>query len=363
MSASLGEKLRHVREERKISISEVAEQTRISPLYIEAIEKDDYKTLPGGIFNKGFVKSYAKFIGFDEQEALQDYSQIVAAEELKEADNSQLTYRPEVLTDDRTVNSVPTLILAVLILALLAVGGYYLVEYIKEKQGETVTVANTTANTASQTASTPLSTPAPELPTAPTMANAKFEFSAFDPTPGDSDNGEISLSSTVDGGKTQSAMVAAGTPVVFEAKESLRLTYHKSRAQFAQLKINGTQVELPSEPLNPKKSTIEIDITAANLAQVWQSGKYSGETVAAPTASTPNAVAPTASAPPATSPTVAEPTASPTEVPVATPTAPVMRPNRPPVMRTSPKPESNVAPTVNRPVVSRPTPSSEANKP
>lgn len=362
MSASLGEKLRHAREERGISISEVAEQTRISPLYIEAIEKDDYKILPGGIFNKGFVRSYAKYIGFDEQEALQDYSKIVAADEMQEADSAQPTYRPEVLTDDRTVNSVPTLILAVLILALLAVGGYYLVEYIKEKQGETVTVANTNANITAQNVNMTTEIPAPQQPAAPTMVNLKVEFSAVDPVPGDDDNGEISLSSTVDGGKTQSAMVTAGTPVVFEPKESLRLAYHKSRAQFAQLKLNGKQIELPSEPLNPRKSTIEIDLTSANLAQVWQSGKYSGETVAAPTASTPIPVAPTASAPPATSPPVVEPTASPTEVPVATPTVPVMRPNRPPVMRATPRPEANAA-SANKPVVVRSAPSSNANKP
>ena len=60
MSQTLGEKLRAAREERGISISEVAEQTRISPHYLASVENDDYKTLPGGIFNKGFVKSYGK---------------------------------------------------------------------------------------------------------------------------------------------------------------------------------------------------------------------------------------------------------------------------------------------------------------
>ena len=70
MSLTLGEKLRQAREERGISISEVAEQTRISPHYLDSIENDDYRTLPGGIFNKGFVKSYAKYVGIDEQDAL-----------------------------------------------------------------------------------------------------------------------------------------------------------------------------------------------------------------------------------------------------------------------------------------------------
>src|SRR5690606_16278530 len=101
MAETLGEKLRQAREERGISISEVAEQTRISPLYLESIEKDDYKILPGGIFNKGFIKSYAKFIGYDEHQALSEYQKAVAAAE--EANEPDLkVYRPEVLTDDRS---------------------------------------------------------------------------------------------------------------------------------------------------------------------------------------------------------------------------------------------------------------------
>ena len=78
MSLSLGEKLRQAREERGISISEVAEQTRISPQYIKSIENDDYKPLPGGIFNKGFVRSYARYVGFDESQALEEYAQLMA---------------------------------------------------------------------------------------------------------------------------------------------------------------------------------------------------------------------------------------------------------------------------------------------
>ena len=79
MSLTLGEKIRQAREERGISISEVAEQTRISALYLESIENDDYRPLPGGIFNKGFVKSYAKHLGLDEQEALQEYAALLSS--------------------------------------------------------------------------------------------------------------------------------------------------------------------------------------------------------------------------------------------------------------------------------------------
>src|SRR5215213_1420918 len=143
MAASLGEKLRSAREQRGIPISEVAEQTRISPLYLEAIDADNYKTLPGGIFNKGFVKSYAKYVGIDEQEALQDYTRLIAGQEGVSSDEPK-TYRPEVLTDDRASSSmIPTIVFAVIILGLMSWGLLKLVDYIQNSPSQPVANTNT----------------------------------------------------------------------------------------------------------------------------------------------------------------------------------------------------------------------------
>ena len=133
MSSTLGEKLRQAREERGISISEVAEQTRISPLYIKSIEEDNYKPLPGGIFNKGFLKSYARYVGYDEHEALQEYSQIVTGSE-QSVEEEFKSYRPEVLTDDHSATSIlPTVVFAGIILALMTGGILFVVNYIKNR--------------------------------------------------------------------------------------------------------------------------------------------------------------------------------------------------------------------------------------
>ena len=287
MSSSLGEKLRQAREERGISISEVAEQTRISPLYLKAIDEDNYKTLPGGIFNKGFVRSYAKYVGIGEQEALQEYSRLMAAHEEKE-DDKYKAYRPEVLTDDRSVSSMaPTVLFAVVILALMTAGILFLVRYIQNQQSQPPVAANTAninsavpANATSANAGTASSQ-------APAMGRVKVEFMAV----GDA----VSLTSVTDNGKSSEQLLAAGTPIVFEPKESLKLRYSKSRAKFAQLKLNGKEIALPKEPSNPKASTIEIDINQGNLAQVWQSGEINFSTGTAPPAlpaATPAAVRP-----------------------------------------------------------------------
>src|SRR2546421_11948073 len=73
MAESIGEKLRLAREARGIALRDISEQTRISIRYLEAIEADDYRRLSGGIFNRRFFRAYAKFIGYDENNALEEY--------------------------------------------------------------------------------------------------------------------------------------------------------------------------------------------------------------------------------------------------------------------------------------------------
>ena len=118
---------------------------------------------PGGIFNKGFVKSYAKYVGIDEQEALQDYAAIIAGDE-EQADNSQKVYRPEVLTDDRTSSSmIPTVIFAVIILGLMTWGILALVNYIQNSPSQPA-AANTDTNTNSNSNTGTVQAPAQQMP-------------------------------------------------------------------------------------------------------------------------------------------------------------------------------------------------------
>ncbi|MCC6327371.1 MAG: helix-turn-helix domain-containing protein [Acidobacteria bacterium] len=268
MALSLGEKLRAAREERGITISEVAEQTRISPLYLEAIDRNDFKTLPGGIFNKGFVRSYAKYVGVSEQEALQDYARLVA-ESTPQDEVEVKAYRPEVLTDDRAATSIiPTIIFAAIILGLMSAGVLFLVNYIRNERSEPPIAANNGPN-AGNAVSTVVNQPVQVDPTgsAPTMGNVRVEFRSL--------GSNIWLNAESDGTKT-TPTVSADTPVTFEPKERLTLSYSKSLAKAAQLSINGKPIALPESPLNPKKGLIEIDINADNLASIWQSASYGG---------------------------------------------------------------------------------------
>jgi cytoskeletal protein RodZ len=178
MSITLGEKLRQAREAHGLSISQVAEQTRISALYLSCIENDDFQILPGGIFNKGFVKSFAKAVGMDEQEALHDYAQLIVNQGSHVNDDPK-TYRPQVLTDDRSSSSTfPTIIFAAVILGLMTVGILMGVRYIQQTPGAAETTANSNTNEdfASNLSLTNVNT---SIGSAPPAGNFTVEFKAL----------------------------------------------------------------------------------------------------------------------------------------------------------------------------------------
>ena len=63
--ASFGDSLRRERELRQITLREISEATKVNHRYLEALERNDFRHLPGGVFNKGFVRAYAQYIGID----------------------------------------------------------------------------------------------------------------------------------------------------------------------------------------------------------------------------------------------------------------------------------------------------------
>lgn len=74
---SLGEELKRQREIREISLREIADATKISVRILEAIENNNYKILPGGVFNRNFIRAYAEFIGLDPEKTVRKYQQLL----------------------------------------------------------------------------------------------------------------------------------------------------------------------------------------------------------------------------------------------------------------------------------------------
>jgi cytoskeletal protein RodZ len=87
---SFGEKLRKQREQRGIALEAISGTTKISTRMLRALEEENFNQLPGGVFNKGFVRAYARYVGLDEEEAIADY-----LEALRESQVQSQTILPD----------------------------------------------------------------------------------------------------------------------------------------------------------------------------------------------------------------------------------------------------------------------------
>ena len=147
----IGDLLRRERERQNLSIKDIEKATSIRALYIDAIEKGEYKTLPGEVYAKGFVRNYANYLklnaneivnAFNEemhpQEEMQDAAGASSAEEARQeqsAERNREEYRGPKITSlesypmekkshgVRNALMVATAVFVVAFAALIAFGG------------------------------------------------------------------------------------------------------------------------------------------------------------------------------------------------------------------------------------------------
>jgi cytoskeletal protein RodZ len=106
---SFGEKLKQEREKRKMTLEEISVSTKIGARMLQALEENKFNQLPGGIFNKGFVRAYSRCIGLDEDQTVADYLQAsgdappvsteIAAREDGARENAEKVMRLEAIAD------------------------------------------------------------------------------------------------------------------------------------------------------------------------------------------------------------------------------------------------------------------------
>jgi cytoskeleton protein RodZ len=89
-----GEELRRQREIRGISLREIADSTKISGRFLEAIEKGDLKTLPAPAFTRGFIREYARYLGLVPDEIVDAYMAAVRRAEARERDEEPSADHP-----------------------------------------------------------------------------------------------------------------------------------------------------------------------------------------------------------------------------------------------------------------------------
>lgn len=71
--SGFGEHLKREREMRQVSLDEICVATRIGNRFLEALEQEDWDRLPGGVFNRGFVRAVSRYLGLDEEAMVAEY--------------------------------------------------------------------------------------------------------------------------------------------------------------------------------------------------------------------------------------------------------------------------------------------------
>ena len=79
-----GEGLKQERERRGISLDHISVSTRISLRHLHALEADRFAELPGGVFNRGIVRSYAQACGLDAEGAVEKFVSALRASGMEE---------------------------------------------------------------------------------------------------------------------------------------------------------------------------------------------------------------------------------------------------------------------------------------
>lgn len=70
---TFGDCLKREREMREVSLKEICSATRIATRFLAAMENEEWEKLPGGVFNRGFVRAVARYLGLDEETMLAEY--------------------------------------------------------------------------------------------------------------------------------------------------------------------------------------------------------------------------------------------------------------------------------------------------
>jgi cytoskeleton protein RodZ len=101
---SIGEFFRQVRETKGLTIDEVASKTRIRTDFVKALEEGNFAKLPDQVFARGFVRSYARSLGLDEEDAIHRFAQSAGTYYDKQAERERLRVRQAEEERKRQVN-------------------------------------------------------------------------------------------------------------------------------------------------------------------------------------------------------------------------------------------------------------------
>jgi cytoskeleton protein RodZ len=288
--SGFGERLERERTKRGVKLEQVAEATKISSRMLRALETEEFEKLPGGVFNRGFARSYARYLGLNENEIVAQYIEAAGEQE------QPLPEPPPASTDDfgRWARFIA---LAVAVLGLVCAAWFYrgplqtsarqLLQRRPLKSAPAVLARGPLkpepqANTPSVTTPSLVTTAATEATTPPASTKVAEPITADGPTitPGHStaasesvevQNGEFVvsvrarqdawLSISADGRDVMQGILAADSERRFRAAR--KLVFVTGNAGGVELSFNGEALG----PLGPENRRRQVTFTPQGLQQ------------------------------------------------------------------------------------------------
>ena len=253
-SAAFGDWLRRQREMREISLRDIADRTKISLRYLQAMEDDRFDLLPAPIFAKGFLREYARYVGLSPDEVVNHYLSVqqqgAEEEEGVKKDSTLAGQRPARPQPVRNWTYGLFLALAVLVLIGLVAA---LAWYAEKRRGDPaadVTPPPIAAPPAPEAAQVAEPLPTPEEPKAPLEVTLDFTAACW-------------IEVMADGKRVVAQEYAQGESLEVKAQQSVVLV-KVGDASAADIQVNG----LPF-PLNGERGEVMNDV-AIDLDTVRQ---------------------------------------------------------------------------------------------
>lgn len=233
---SFGAQLKRERERRGITLDDISVSTKIGTRMLHALEEDHFDQLPGGIFNRGFVRAYAHHLGLDEEQTIADY--LAASGDSipgRIPESEQEAQAAEVQEEEESVRAggIPWGIFAIVVL-VVAIGVAVWGSYAREKRKQAAETAAPEASQPAQAAPaaappavTPKAAPATPGPSSPAVVG-KPAVTPASPAPGTfvlriSAREDCWVSVTADGKEIMQDTLAAASEKSVEARRQIVL--------------------------------------------------------------------------------------------------------------------------------------------
>jgi cytoskeletal protein RodZ len=226
-STPFGEHLKREREMRGVSLEEISAATRISTRFLAAMENDQWDQLPGGVFNRGFIRSIARYLGLDEDSLVAEYALGTAANDEVRAAAQRAAEIPR---------NWPAAIVAIVIILAIAGGvfaAYHYRGWIAERLHKRVSGVGSYSNGGSPNAVVPGQPTSPANVPAAKAANVKV---------------------VADGSTVFDGSLETNEGKQFEAHDTFDIT--SSDAGAVVLELNGQPVPASGTPGQPMSLTL-----------------------------------------------------------------------------------------------------------